>query len=51
MIDLVYFPVEIAPMSYLYSVLLTFGFTILVNLVMSGKLERINMAESLKSVE
>jgi putative ABC transport system permease protein len=50
-VDLVDFSVKIAPKSYLYSVLLTFLFTITVNLFMQIKLERINMAESLKSVE
>ena len=50
-VDLVDFSVKIAPKSFLYSVLLTFLFTITVNLFMQIKLERINMAESLKSVE
>lgn len=50
-IDLVYFPVKISAGGYAASVLLTFGFTVFVNLVMSGKLEKIDMAESLKSVE
>lgn len=50
-VDLVDFSVKIAPKSYLYSVLLTFLFTITVNLFMQIKLECINMAESLKSVE
>ena len=50
-VDLVDFSVSIAPESYLYSILLTFLFTVAVNLFMQIKLERINMAESLKSVE
>ena len=50
-VDLVWFPVKIAPSSYAYSLLLTFAFTALVNAVMSVRLEKINMAESLKSVE
>ncbi|MBO4336487.1 MAG: FtsX-like permease family protein, partial [Lachnospiraceae bacterium] len=50
-VDMVYFEVKIEKISYLYSVLLTFLFTFLVNIIMNGKLERINMAESLKSVE
>ena len=50
-VDLVCFPVKIAPLSFLWSILLTFGFTAFVNFVMSFRLEKINMAESLKSVE
>ena len=50
-IDLVCFPIKISPLSYLWSVLLTFGFTAFVNFVMGFRLEKINMAESLKSVE
>ena len=50
-VDMVYFKQEIKPMSYLYAIVLTFLFTFLVNLVMRRKLEHINMAESLKSVE
>ena len=50
-IDLVFFRHIIKPVSFLYAAVLTFGFTFFVNLVMSVKLERVNMAESLKSVE
>ena len=50
-VDLVHFKVNITPLSYVYSIVLTFLFTFLVNLVMRRKLEKINMAESLKSVE
>ncbi len=50
-IDMVSFDVHIKPLSYGYSLLFTFGFTAVVNLFMSFKLERINMAESLKSVD
>ena len=50
-VDMVYFEVRILKKSYIYSMLLTFLFTFLVNLVMNGKLDKINMAESLKSVE
>ena len=38
-------------MSYIYSVLLTLGFGIAVNLVMYFRLKKIPMVESLKSVE
>lgn len=50
-VDMVSFKVRILPMSYVYSVLLTFLFNFIVDLVMEAKLEKINMAESLKSVE
>ena len=50
-VDLVSFRVLVRPVSYLYAVLFTFLFNFMVNLVMNGRLERINMAESLKSVE
>ncbi len=50
-VDMVYFNETIKFPSYIYSMILTFVFTFLVNLVMRRKLEKINMAESLKSVE
>ena len=50
-IDLVYFPVRIKLLSYLLAIVLTFVFTALVNLFMSFRMEKINMAESLKAVE
>lgn len=50
-IDMVSFDVQIRPSSYVFSVLLTFVFTWFINRLMSGKLNRINMAESLKSVD
>lgn len=50
-VDLVSFKVQILPLSYLWSIALTFGFNLAVNLVMGIKLDRINMAESLKSME
>lgn len=50
-IDMVSFNVQINAVSYLFSVLLTMGFAWIVNCMMTGKLERINMAESLKSID
>ncbi|MBD5510378.1 MAG: FtsX-like permease family protein [Lachnospiraceae bacterium] len=50
-IDMVSFDIHIQWTSYLYSIILTFVFTWLVNRMMTGKLNRINMAESLKSVD
>lgn len=50
-VDLVDFNTVIFPMSYVYSIIFTFIFNLIVNLFMEIKLERINMAESLKSVD
>lgn len=50
-IDMVSFKTLITPVSYLLSLLFTFGFALLVNGLMYFKLEKINMAESLKSIE
>ncbi len=50
-IDLVSFDVQIFPVSYVYSVLLTLGFALFVSLVMGKKLDNISMTESLKSVD
>lgn len=37
--------------SYILGIVLTLVFTWVVNFIMPGKLDRINMAESLKSVD
>lgn len=50
-IDMVSFDVHINTVSYLYSFLFTFAFAAFVDFVMFFKLARINMAESLKSIE
>lgn len=50
-IDMISFDVHVTVLSYFLSVLLTFAFTWIVNRIMAGKLDRINMAESLKSVD
>ena len=42
---------KIVPVSYVYSFAATMLFTLLTNAVMHGRLEKVNMAESLKSVE
>lgn len=49
--DGICFDVRIALLSYVYSLALTALFALLVRLAMSWKLKRINMSESLKSVE
>lgn len=50
-IDMVAFDVRINPPSYLYSILFTFGFAWMVNKFMTGKIDKISMTESLKSVD
>jgi len=50
-IDLLMFPRTILPLSYVYSIALSVAFAVFVNLVMNFKLARINMVESLKSIE
>lgn len=50
-LDMIFFDVQVKGISYLLSILLTFVFNWIVNRMMSGKLEKINMAESLKSVD
>lgn len=50
-VDVVTFEIIVKPMSYVYSVVAVLGFTIFVDLIMRRKINRINMAESLKSIE
>ena len=50
-LDMIAFDIHILPVSYIYSVALTFVFAMLINLFMGGKLEKISMTESLKSVD
>lgn len=50
-IDFVWFQTRLALHSYVYAVLLTFLCAVLVALVFHKRLQRINMAEALKSVE
>jgi putative ABC transport system permease protein len=50
-IDMVSYDVKILPMSFVIAVALTIVFAIIVDFVMYFRLDRINMAESLKSVE
>lgn len=48
---MVTFQPRVLPFSFVKSILLTFVFMVIVDVVMYLKLERINMAESLKSVD
>lgn len=50
-VDLIYFEPRIAPESYLWSLLFTFAFVAIVDVFMYFRLERIHMAEALKSNE
>lgn len=50
-VEVVSFDTKILPMSYVWGIILTFLFALFVDVFLSGKLERIRMAESLKSVE
>lgn len=50
-IDMVAFDIQVRPVSFLYSVILTFAFAWFVNMIMGRKLDGISMTESLKSVD
>ena len=50
-IDMLMFDPTIAPLSYLYAILITAAFAILVNIILYFSLKKIDMIESLKSVE
>lgn len=50
-VDLISFSTTVTPMSFAVSAVLTFTFNFIVNIFMKKKLDRINMAESLKSIE
>ena len=50
-VDYMSFETRIAPLSYVLAFIITIVFALLTNLTMHGKLEKVNMAESLKSVE
>ena len=46
-----YFGTHISPLSFLLSILITFVFTLIVDLTLKAKIRRINMAEALKAIE
>ena len=50
-IDNMFFPCRVAPASYIISFALTMLFTVLITRSMRPRLNRIDMAESLKSIE
>ena len=45
------FDIHVLPASYAYSVILTVVFSLVVNLLMQGKINKVSMTESLKSVD
>lgn len=50
-VDYVMFGREIHPLSYLYAFAITMAFAVAIVLLMRGKLDRVSMVESLKSVD
>ena len=50
-VDGMFFPCYILPVSYVISVVLTMFFTVVITRTMHPKLDRVDMAESLKSIE
>ena len=50
-LDMVCFETKVTVLSYVLAMILTFAFTVTVDLIMRRKLKRIDMAEALKSVE
>ena len=49
--DMVTYQIRIAPLSYVFSLAFVLAFSMVVNLIMRAKIDKINMAESLKSAE
>ena len=49
--DMVTYQIRIDFISYIYSLLFVLAFSTVVNLIMRAKIEKIDMAESLKSAE
>lgn len=50
-VDAMTFDVRISALSYVIAFACTIGFTVIANIIMRFKLDKVNMAESLKSVE
>ncbi len=50
-VDTVWFMPQLEPLSYVFAIVLTFASALLVDFLLYFKLEKINMAEALKSVE
>jgi putative ABC transport system permease protein len=50
-VDMVDFTFRLKPLSYVYSIVITIAFTCFTNLIMSRKVDNIDMTTSLKSAE
>ena len=50
-VDGMFFPRRIFPVSYLISLVLTLVFTVVITWALQPKLKKVDMAESLKSIE
>jgi putative ABC transport system permease protein len=50
-VDMVWMPARLQPVSYIWAVALTMLSACIVDFILYFKLEKINMAEALKSVE
>lgn len=50
-VSMVFFETRITTLDYLYAVILTVVFTLIVNLAMGRRLDKVSMTESLKSIE
>ena len=50
-VDIITYGYNIDFSSFIYSVILAFGFSMFVNVVLHGKLKKVEMVESLKSIE
>lgn len=50
-VDMICFKVQVTPLSYLLAFVMTMLFAVIVNLAIYRSIDKINMAESLKSVE
>lgn len=49
--DMMYFAPYISPWSFLYSVVITFAFALIVDLILKRKIDGVDMAGALKSIE
>ncbi len=50
-INSMYFGCTLLPGSYIWALVITFAFTLAVDLALTGKLARVNMAEAMKAIE
>lgn len=50
-VDMMYFKPIISPLSFAFAVILTFGFALIVNAIMRRRIDNIDMAGALKSIE